>query len=150
MAILARELLVVVRINVAIAAHARYTLSRMRKPEEGVVEGRTQPCLGDPSGVAGDAARPIIRRDVIRHAGVVSLRVRVISLVAAVTIGSRIARSVVAADMAVRARIHHRPNCAGDGRAWRQHVRTLQREPSCGMVELSVRPKHRVVTCRTH
>src|ERR1700739_4861058 len=119
MAILTGELLVVGRNGVAIAAHPRYTVIRVRKPEEGVVEDRAQPCRIYISGVATDASRWIICRHVIRHARAVSLRVRVIGLMAAVAIRGRIARSVVAPNMTIGTRIHHGPDRAGNRRARR-------------------------------
>ena len=69
---------------------------------------------------------------------------------AAVAVRGRIARSVVAADMAVRASIDHRPDRAGNRGARRQHVRTLQREPRRRVVKLPIGPKNRVVARRAH
>lgn len=68
---------------------------------------------------------------------------------AAVAIRRRITRRVVAAQVAVRARIDHRPDGTGDGRARRQHVRTLQREACRAVVKLSIRPEQSVMAGRT-
>src|SRR2546429_5605573 len=57
-----------------------------------------------------------------------SLCIRIISLMAPVAVHGRIARSVVAARVAVRASIDHRSDRAGNRGARRQHVRALQRE----------------------
>ena len=69
---------------------------------------------------------------------------------AAVTIGRRIPGGVVAADVAVGARIHHRPDRTCDCGARRKHMRPLQREAGRRVVKLSVRPQHRIMACRTH
>jgi len=137
---------VIRRIDMAIAA----TRTVMRNPERRVVENRAEPCRSHPSGVATYASRRIIRRDVIRHGCAVSLRVRKVALVTTVAIRGRITRCVVPADMAVRARIHHRPNRACNRGAWRKHVRPLQRETCRRVIELSVGPQNRVVARRAH
>ena len=149
-AVLTRELLVVGRNCVAIAAHPRYTSDWVRKPEEGMVENRARPSRSRPGRVTGSARRGIIRRHVIRHVGAISLSVREIRLMAAVAIRGWIARRIVAAHMAVRARIHHRPDRASNGGAGREHMGSLQRKTSRGVIKFSVRPENRVVACRTH
>ena len=100
--------------------------------------------------MAGDASCWVRRGDVIRHIGPISLRVRVIALVAAVAIRRRISRSVIAAGMAIRAGIHHGPDRASYRRARGQHVWTLQRESRRGVVKLSVRPQNRIMAGRAH
>lgn len=137
---------VIRRIDMAVAA----TRTVMRNPERRMVKDCPEPCRSHPSGVARNASRRIVCRDVIRRVGPIGLRIRVIRLMAAVAIRRRIAGGVVAANVAVRTRIHHRPNRACNGRAWRQHVRTLERESRCRVVKLSVGPQNRVVARRTH
>lgn len=100
--------------------------------------------------MAGGASCRIRCGDVIRHVGPVSLRVRVIALVAAVAIRRRIAGGVVAADMAIRAGIHHGPDRASYRRARGKHVWTLQWESRRGVIKLSVRPQNRVMARRAH
>ena len=121
MAVFTGLYLVIRRIDVAVAAHRPV----VGNTERGVVENRAQPCRGYISGVATDTSRRIIRRDVIRRACAVSLRVRVVGLVTAVAIRRLMAGGVVPADVAVGARIHHRPYRPCNGRARRQHVGTL-------------------------
>ena len=121
MAVLTRHYLVIRRIDVAIGTYRAI----VRNPEPRVVEDRAQPCRGYISGVAGDASRPVIRRDVVRRARAVSLRIRVVILMAAVAIRRWIPGGVVTADMTIGTRIHHGPNRAGNRRARRQHVRPL-------------------------
>ena len=137
---------VIRRIDMAVAA----TRTVMRNLERRMVENRAEPCRSHPSGVATYASRRIIRRDVVRHVGPIGLRIREIRLMAAVAIRGWIARCVVATDVAVRAGIHHRPNRAGNRGAWRKHVRPLQWKTCRRMVELSVRPQHRVMTGGAH
>ena len=146
MAVFTRLYLVIRRIDVAVAAHRPV----VRNTERRVVENRARPCRGYISGVATYASRRIVRRDVIRRGCAVSLRVSVVGLVAAVAVRGRIPRGVVAADVAVRAGVHHRPNRTGNGCARRQHVRTLQREPRRRVIKLAIGPKNRVVAGRTH
>ena len=146
MAILAGELLVVGRNDVAITAHG----SMVRNPEKGVVENRAQPRRGHVSSVAGNAGCRIQSSHVIGHGRSIRLCTRVIALMAAVAVRGRIARGVVAADVAVRAGVHHRSDRTGNGCARRQHMRTLQREPRRRVVKLSIGPKNRVVARRTH
>ena len=146
MAILTRELFVVGRHDVAITAHG----SLVRKPEEGMVENRAGPRRGCPAGMAGRARSRIIRGNVIRHVGSERVCVRVIVLVAAIAVGSRKTRGVVASGMTVSASIDHRTDCTRDGRARRQHMRTLQWEPRPGVVKLSMGPENGVVARRTH
>ncbi len=74
----------------------------------------------------------------IRHVRAVGLRVRKIGLVATVTIGCRVTGGVVAAQVAVRTSIDHRPNRTRNSRARWQHVWTLEREPRRRVVKLSV------------
>jgi len=100
--------------------------------------------------VAGSARRRIVRGNVIRHGRSVGLRIGVIVLVTAVAVCGWESRRVVPADVAVRACVDHRPDRAGNRRARRQHVRTLQRESGCAVVELSIGPKNRIVAGRTH
>lgn len=122
----------------------------MRDQESCVVENRAQPCRGYVGGMARNASGWIGCGDVIRHVRPIGLRIREIRLMAAVAIRGWITRGVVAADMAVRAGVHHRSDCAGNRSAWRQHMRALQREARRRMVKLSVRPKYGVVASRTH
>ena len=68
----------------------------------------------------------------------------------AVAIRRWIARVVVAADVAVHAGVDHGTNRPGHRRAWRDHVRTLQREARGAVVKLTVGPEKRVVAGRTH
>ena len=112
-------------IDVAIGANRTV----VRNPEPGVVENRASPSGGHVRGVAGNAAGRIVSSHVIWYARSIRLCVCVIALMAAVAVGAGIARGVVAADVAVRAGIHHRSDRAGNRGARRQHVRTLQREP---------------------
>ena len=146
MAILTRELFVVGRNGVAITAHR----SVVRNPEKGMVENRAHPSRGRIGSVAGNASCRIRRGDVIRHGRTIRLCIRIISLMAPVAVHGRIARSVVAARVAVRASIDHRSDRAGNRGARRQHVRALQREARRQVVKLSIRPKNRVVARRTH
>ena len=81
----------------------------------------------------------------IRHVTSIGLRIRVIRLMATVAIRGRIACAVIAAEMAVRAGIHHGPDGAGHGRARRQHMRPLQGKARSAVVKLSVRPEQGVV-----
>ena len=134
---------IVGRIDMAVGT-SRLTVS-VREPEIGVVEDRSGPRRRDPRRMATQASRWIIRANVIRHVGAVSLGVRVVRLMAAVAVRGRVAGGVVAADVAVGAGVHHWPDCSGNGRARRQHVRTLQRETRGAVVKLSVGPKHGVV-----
>lgn len=115
-----------------------------------MTEDRTQPRGGHPRRVAGGAGCRIRSGHVIRHVCSIGLRVRVVALVAAIAIRCRISRSVIAADMAVRAGVHHWPNRASYSRARGQHVWTLQRKSRCGVIKLSVRPQKRVVARRAH
>ena len=134
------------RINMAIGT-AR---TLVRNPEVRMVEDRAQPSGGHPGRVAGEAGGRIIRRDVIRHVCAISLSVREIRLMAAVAIRGWVAGRIVAADMAVRAGIDHRPDRAGNRGARRQHMWTLKRETCGTVVELSIAPQHRVVAARAH
>ena len=117
----------------------------MWNPEIRVIEDGTEPRLGYPRRMARGARRRVGSRHVIRHVAPISLRVGVVRLVAAITIRGRIPGGVIAAYMAVRAGIHHGPDGAGNGRAWWQHVRPLQRKARGAVVKLSVRPKNCVV-----
>ena len=100
--------------------------------------------------MAGSARRRIVRGNVIRHGRSVGLRIGEVALVTAVAVCGWESRRVVPADVAVRACVDHRPDCAGNRSARRQHVRTLQRESGCAVVELSIRPENRVVASGTH
>ena len=64
---------------------------------------------------------------------------------AAVAIRGWIAGRIVAADMAVRAGINHRPNRARNGGAGRKHMGSLQRKPSRRVIKFSIRPENRVM-----
>jgi len=132
---------VIRRINVAIRARRAV----VRNPEVRVVEDSTKPRLSHPRRVARGASGRIGRGYVIRNITAVGLRVRVISLVAAVTIGGWIAGCVIAAEVAVRARIHHWPDGSCDRGARRQHVRPLQGESRGAVVKLAVCPQNGVV-----
>ena len=136
--------LIVGRVDMAIAA-AR---TLVRNPERRMVEDRPQPGSSHVGSVAAYTGRRIGRHHVIRHGGSISLRVDVVRLVAAVTIGRRVAGGVVAAHVAVRTCIDHRPDRPRHCRTRRQHMRTLQREPRRRVVKLSIGPKKRVVTGR--
>jgi len=125
---------VIRRIDMAIAA-AR---TIVRNPERRMGESCAGPSRGHPGGMAGRARSRIIRGNVIWHACSVRLCIRVIVLMAAIAIGSRKSRTVVAARVTVRASIDHRTDCTGNGRARRQHVRTLQWEPCPRVVKLSI------------
>ena len=81
----------------------------------------------------------------IRHIASIGLRIRVVRLMATVAIRGRIACAVIAAQMAVRARIDHGPDGAGHRRARWQHVRPLQCKARGAVVKLSVGPQQRVV-----
>ena len=129
------------RSNMAIGA-ARTVV---RNPEIGMVEDRTQPGGGHPGRVAGDAGGWIIRRDVIRHVGAISLSVYEIRLVAAVAVRGWVPGRIVAADMAVRAGIDHRPNRARNRGAGRKHMGPLQGKPGRAVIKCSIRPENRVV-----
>ena len=129
------------RINMAI----RTARTVVRNPEVSMVEDRTQPGGGHPGRVAGEAGGRIIRRDVIRHAGAISLSVYEIRLMAAVAIRGWVAGRIVAADVAVLAGIDHRPNRARNGGAGRKHMGSLQRKPRRGVIKLSIRPENRVM-----
>ena len=122
----AGEQRIIGRINMAIGT-ARTVV---RNPEVSMVEDRTQPGGGHPGRVAGYAGRRIIRRDVIRHGGAICLSVYEILLMAAVAIRGWVASRIVAADVAIRAGIDHRPNRARNRGARRKHMRPLQRKPS--------------------
>lgn len=137
----AREHRVVRRINVAIRAGGTI----VRNPEIGVIEHRAEPRLSHPRRMARGASRRVGRRHVIRHSASIGLRIRVIRLMAAVTIRGRIACAVIASEMAVRAGIDHGPDGAGHGRARWQHMRPLQGKARSAVVKLSVRPEHGVV-----
>ena len=145
MAVLTGELGVVCRIDMAIRADSRYTLRWVWKPEPRMVEDRTQPGGGYPGRVAGEAGRRIIRRDVIRHVCAISLSLREIRLMAAVAIRGWVAGRIVAADMAVCAGIDHRTDRARNRGAGREHMGSLQRKPSRGVIKLSIRPENRVM-----
>ena len=145
MTVLTGEHGVVRRIDMAIRADCRSALRRVRKPELRMVENRSQPRGGDPGRVAGDAGGRIIRRDVIRHVCAISLSLREIRLMAAVAIRGWVAGRIVAADMAVRAGIDHRPDRARYRGAGRQHMWTLQRKASRAVIKFSIRPQNRVM-----
>jgi len=113
-----------------------------------MVEYRPQPGGGHISRVAAYASCRIGRRHMIRNRSAISLRVCEVGLMAAIAIRCRVTGSVVAAQVAVGTRIDHRPNRARNRCTRRQHMRTLQREPRRAVVELSIRPEHRVVTGR--
>ena len=117
----------------------------VRNPEIGMVENRAQPSGGYISGVASDASGRIIRRDVIWDGCAISLSVREIRLVAAIAIRRWIAGGVIAANMAVGARIHHRPNRAGNGGTGRKHMGSLQRKSRRAVIKFSIRPQNRVM-----
>jgi hypothetical protein len=117
----------------------------VRNPEIGVVEDRTQPRRGHISGVAAYAGCRVRRGYVIRDVRAIGLRIGEVRLVAAVAIRRRISRRIVAAQVAVRTRVDHWADRAGDGRARRQHVRTLQREARRAVVKLAIRPENGVV-----
>ena len=117
----AREDCVIRGIDMAVAT----TRTIVWNSEGCVVEDRSQPGGRYPSGVAGNASGWIGCDDVIRHVRSVRLCIREIALVAAVAIRRWIARCVVAANVAVRAGVHHRSDCAGNRSAWRQHMRPL-------------------------
>jgi hypothetical protein len=118
---LTRERFIVRRIDVTITADGPV----VRNPEIRVIENCTKPRLGDPRRMAGNARCRIIRRDVIRNCGAISLRVRVVGLMAAIAIRRRITRRVVAPQMAIRTSVDHRPDRSRNRRARREHVRTL-------------------------
>jgi len=114
---------IVSRIDVAVGT-SRLTIG-VREPEIGVVEDRSGPSRRDPRCMATQTSRWIIRANVIRNVRAISLRVRVVRLMATVTVRGRVARGVVPADVTVRAGVHHWPDCSGNGSARRKHVRTL-------------------------
>ena len=129
------------RINMAIGT-ARTVV---RNPEVGMVENGTQPGGGHPGRMAGNTCRRIISRHVIGHGRSIRLCIRIIALMAAVAIRGRIARRIIAADMAVRASIDHRPNRARNGAARRKHMGSLQRKPSRAVIKCAIRPENRVM-----
>lgn len=112
---------IVCRINMTISAYR----SVMWNHERRVIEHGSQPGCSYPRRVTRSASRRVGCRHVIGHVRPVILCGRVIRLVASVAIRGRIARGVIAADVAVRASIYHRPDRTGDCGAWRKHVRTL-------------------------
>jgi len=120
----------------------------VRKLECRMGENGSQPRGRHPRSVAGNAGRWIRGRHVIRRTGTVVLRRRVVRLMAAITIRGWIAYGIVAAQMAVCARIHHRPDRPRNRGARRQHVRTLQWEARRGVVKLSIGPKKSVMAGR--
>ena len=117
----------------------------MRNSEVRVVEDGAEPGLGHPRGMTRGAAGRIRSRYVIRNIAAVGLRLRKICLMAAVTIGRWIAGRVIAAEVAVRASIHHWPDGSRDRGARRQHVRPLQSESRGAVVKLAVCPQNGVV-----
>ena len=135
---------VVGRIDVAIGT-ARPVV---RNTKIRMVEDCTRPGRRHPSGVAGSAGSRIGSSDVVGDVGAVGLRVGVVRLMATVAIGGGIAGRVVAADVAVRASVNHRPDRSSYRRAWREHVRALQREAGGAVVKLAVGPHHGVVAGR--
>ena len=141
---LTRERFIVRRIDVTITADGPV----VRNPEICVIENCTKPCLGHPRRMAGNARRWIIRRHVIGHGGPVGLGVHIVRLVATIAIRRRIAGRVVAAEVTVGTGIDHRPDRAGNRRARRHHVRTLQGKARRAVIKLSIRPEHRVVAGR--
>ena len=120
----------------------------VRNLEIRVIKHCTQPGLSYPRRVATGASCRIAGCDMVGDVRAVCLRIGEIRLVAAVTIGRGISRGVIAADVAVRARVDHRANRTGDSRARRQHVRPLQRETRRAVVKLAVGPEQRVVAGR--
>jgi len=116
--------------------------------EIGVIEYRPQPGGGHVSRVAGNASRWIIRGHMVWCGPAIGLCVRVVSGMAAVAVRRRVARRVVPSDVAIRAGVDHRPDGAGDRRAWRQHVRSLQWEARRGVVEFAVYPEQGVMAGR--
>ena len=106
--------------GVDMAIGARRTL--VRNPEVRMVEYRTQPGCRHISRVAAYASCWVRGGYVIRHVRAISLRVGEISLVATVAIRRRIARRVVAAQMAIRTRVDHRADGARNRRTRWQHV----------------------------
>lgn len=142
----AREDCVVRGVDVAVAA----TGTLVRNLECRMVKHSAQPGGRYPCRVARNASCRVRRGNVIWHVRPIILSRRVVRLVAAVAIRRRIARGVIAADVAVRTRIHHRPDRAGNRGAGRRHVRTLQRETCRSVIKLSVDPKDGVVARRAH
>ena len=142
----AREDDVIRRIDMAIRADR----ALMRNFEPRVIENCAEPRSGHPRCVATYAGRRIVCSDVIRHGGPIGLCICVIRLVASIAICGRITCRVVAADMAIRAGIDHRPDRASNSSARRQHVRTLEWEARCAVVKLSIRPGNRVMARRAH
>ena len=145
MAVDATKLGVVRRINVAIGADRRCTRRWVRKPEEGMVENGARPSRGHVGRVAGNAGCRIQSSHMIGHARSICLCIRVIALMAAVAVRGWVAGRIVAAAVAVRASIDHRPNRARNGGARRQHMWSLERETRGAVVKLSIGPQDRVV-----
>ena len=112
---------IVGRVDVAI----RTSRAIVRNPEVRMVEYRTQPRGGHISSVAAYARCRVRRGYVIWHRRAVGLRVGEVRLVATVAIRCRITGGVVAAQVAIRTCVDHRADRARNGRARRQHVRTL-------------------------
>ena len=137
---------VVGRIDMAIGT--RRTI--VGNSEGGMVENRAQPGCGRPRCVTGDAGCRIGSGHVIRHVCSIVLCRGVVRLMATVTVRGWIARCIVAADVAVGARIDHRSDRTRHCCTRRQHMRTLKRETSRSVVELSIGPKNSVVAGRTH
>ena len=146
MAVDTREHRIVRRDLVAVRANRAV----VRNAEIRMVEHRPQPGGGHPGRMAGRASCRIRSGHMIRNRGAIVLRARKIGLVAAVTIRRRVTGGVVAAQMAVGARIDHWPNRARNRRAWWQHMRTLERKARRAVIKPSVGPKNRVVARRTH
>ena len=141
MAVLTGELRVVGRNDVAITAHG----SVVRNHKKSMVENRAQPSRSHIGRMAGNAGCRIQSSHVIGYGRSIRLCIREIALMTAVAVRRRIARGVVAADMAIRAGINHRSNRARNRGARRKHMRPLQRKPRRRVVKLSIGPKNRVV-----
>jgi len=102
--------------------------------EPGMVESRSEPVRGHPSGVAGYAGGGVLRRNVVRHSTAECLRAQPCRLVASVAIRIRGRQRVVVVDVARGAR--------------RGYVRALQRPARRAVIEFAVRPEQRVVAGR--
>ena len=114
-------------------------------PEVSMVENRTQPGGGHPGRVAGNAGRWIVSSHVVRYSRSICLGIREIALMTTVAVRRRIARTVVAAGMAIRAGVDHRPNRARNRGPRRKHMRPLQRKPRRRVIKLAIGPEYRVV-----
>ena len=120
----------------------------VRNAEVRMVEYRPEPGGGYVRSVAAYACCRVGRGHVIRNCGAIILRAREVGLMAAVTIRRRVTAGVVAAQMAIGARIDHRPDRARYSRARWQHMGALERESCRAVIKFSICPQQRVVTSR--